>query len=412
MAIIFYIFALLLIYFSIRSFLGGVAYLSYFRSQLAKPLSGFTPFTTVIAPCKGLDEGLQENLLALLELDYPGYEVIFVVDDKNDPAVSVVSKLKQVEDKQDGIDPSQKYPLYPVHPVKMIVAAKSTDSSQKVENIREAVNHADRRSEAFVFVDSDARPQKEWLRNLAAPLEDDYVGAATGYRWFVSKTPTLAGELRSAWNASIASALGPNLKSNFCWGGSMAIRREVWERLDLSERLKGTLSDDFTVTRAMKDANLDIVFVPQALTPSIENCSFRDLFEFTTRQMKITRVYATPLWMLSFLGSALFCGVMLSACLIVVLSRSNTSLVWAAMATLAIVSALSIGKAWLRLKAVTLVIPTASRQTLSQLTLWLLAPPVFLINCISALFSRTIDWRGIRYRLISPTQTERLKSHK
>ena len=30
--------------------------------------------------------------------------------------------------------------------------------------------------------------------------------------------------MSSAWNASIASALGPNTKTNFCWGGSMAGR--------------------------------------------------------------------------------------------------------------------------------------------------------------------------------------------
>jgi len=289
----------------------------------------------------------------------------------------------------------------------MAVAKESTDSSQKVENIREAVQHADPRSAGFVFVDSDARPQRQWLRQLVAPLAEENVGAATGYRWFLSKKPTFASELRSAWNASIASALGPNTETNFCWGGSMAIRREVWETLDLTERLRGTLSDDFTVTRAMNHAKLEIRFVPQALTPSIENCTIRELFEFTTRQMKITRVYRTELWALSFFGSGLFCSVMVWAFLIVLFSSSNDLYVWSAIATLALVSILSVGKAWLRLKAVTLVIPAASSQIVPQLTLWLLAPPVFLLNCIAALFSRTINWRGIRYKLISPTQTER-----
>jgi ceramide glucosyltransferase len=410
---LFLIFSAILVYFSLKSFLGGIAYLGFFRDRIAKPNTDFTPFATVIAPCKGLDDGLRENLTALVELDYPEFEVIFVVDDENDPASLVIRELEQdVQDRQGEIARSAMNPVYPVHPVKMAVAKKSTDSSQKVENIREAVTHADPRSEIFVFVDSDARPQKHWLRHLAAPLKADNVGAATGYRWFLSKTPTFASELRSAWNASIASALGPNINSNFCWGGSMAVRREVWERLDLTEQLKGTLSDDFTVTRAMKDANLDIVFVPQALTPSIENCTIRELFEFTTRQMMITRVYATPLWALSFFGSALFCGVMLSAFLIAIFSRSNDLPVWAAIATLAIVSALSIGKAWLRLKAVSLVIPAASGQFILQLTLWLLAPPLFLWNCVSALFSRTIIWRGIRYKLVSATRTNRLNSLK
>ncbi len=411
MSIIFYIFSAILIYFSIRSLIGGFAFLAYFRSELAKPLRSFTPFVTVIAPCKGLDDGLRENLTALLELEYPEYEVIFVVDDENDPATSVIRNFlgneeefeQDVQDKQDGNETSG---FHPFHPVKMIVAPRSTDSSQKVENIREAVKHADDRSEAFVFVDSDARPQASWLKALVAGIEDESIGIATGYRWYLSKKSSFASELRSAWNASIASALGP--KSSFCWAGSMAIRRNVWERLKMSERLKGTVSDDFVAARVVLEVGLDIRLIPEAVTPSIEDCTMAEMFEFTTRQMKLTRVYKTELWALSFFGSALFCGVMLSAFLITVLSRSNTWLVWTAIATLAIVSALSIGKAWLRLKAVTLVIPAASRQLIPQLTLWLLAPPVFLWNCICALLSRTMNWRGIRYRLVSATETERL----
>jgi cellulose synthase/poly-beta-1,6-N-acetylglucosamine synthase-like glycosyltransferase len=102
---------------------------------------------------------------------------------------------------------------------------------------------------------------------------------------------SFASELRSAWNASIASALGPNLKSNFCWGGSTAIRRDVFERIDMREKWRGTLSDDFAVTRAIKAAGLAIYFVPKALIASVESCTFKELFEFTNRQMKITRVY-------------------------------------------------------------------------------------------------------------------------
>lgn len=392
MSIVFYIFAALLIYFSLKSFRGGVAYLAFFRKELATEPSGYTPFATVIAPCKGVDDGLADNLSALLELDYPAYEVIFVVDGFDDPAVRVIEGIAGT-----GAEGTR-----------VVVAPTAVDSSQKVENIREAVLHADPRSEVFVFVDSDARPNKRWLRGLVAPLQDERVGAATGYRWFLSKEMTLASELRSAWNASIASALGPNAESNFCWGGSMAIRRETWVKLDLSSRLKGTLSDDFTVTRAMNEAGLEIRFVPQALTPSIEDCTWQEMLEFTTRQMKITRVYAHHLWLMSFSGSGLFTFVMLAAILVVVFSERNTLLIWTALVALATVTLFSVGKAWLRLKAVEMVIPAARRQRFTQLTLWLLTPPIFLYNSICALFSRTVTWRGIRYRLVSNERTERL----
>ncbi len=95
MLIVFLFFSSILVFFSIRSLRGGFAYLAYFRQELAKPAGNFSPFATVIAPCKGLEEGLRENLSALLELDYPDYEVIFVVGDENDPAASVISELNK-----------------------------------------------------------------------------------------------------------------------------------------------------------------------------------------------------------------------------------------------------------------------------------------------------------------------------
>jgi ceramide glucosyltransferase len=404
MIFIFYILAALLIFLSYRSFRGGIEYLKYFKSELMKRPSEFMPFASVIVPCRGVDEGMKKNLLALLHQDYPDYEVLFVVDDENDAAVSVIETVSR-EDAEDAEKEDEQKPL-----TKLIVAAKATDSSQKVENLREAVLHVRGESHVLVFADSDARPSSDWLRNLVAPLENEGVGAATGYRWFISKDPTFASELRSAWNASIASALGLNTKTNFCWGGSMAIRREVFERLEIREKWGGTLSDDFTVTRAMNEAGVSIHFVPKALTASIENCSFRELLEFTTRQMKITRVYAPKLWAFSFFGSGLFNVVMISAFLIAVLSEQNSVAVWVAITTLALVSFFSIGKSWLRLRAVRLMLtryePELTRQRWPQYTFWLIAPALFFYNSFAAWISRKMTWRGIEYELVSANETK------
>lgn len=394
MILVFYIFAALLVWFSFKSFRGGVEYLRFFREELTKPPSDWEPMVTIIAPCKGVDEGMLANFDALLDQNLPEYEVVFVIDDADDPAAGIIEQAWQEAERH----------------VKLVVAPKATSSSQKVENLREGVLHADPKSEVFVFVDSDARPSPGWLRALIAPLRDETIGAATGYRWFISEEPTLASELRSAWNASIASALGPIEKSNFTWGGSMAIRRDTFERIGMREKWQGTLSDDFAVTRAMRAAGLRIRFVPQALTASVESCTFRELFEFTNRQMKITRVYMPQLWLMSFFGSGLFDLVMAAAILIAILSKANGVPVWAALATLFLVSFFSVGKAVLRLYAVRLALPQFGpelrRQRFSQYTLWLFTPAIFFANCVAALLSREIVWRGTRYRLASPERTE------
>lgn len=393
MTYVFYILAALLVYLSYRSFRGGIEYLTYFKEELATPAPDWMPMVSIIAPCKGVDQNMLANFDALLHQDYPEYEVIFVIDDPDDPAAGIIESAWREAERQ----------------VKLVVAPKATDSSQKVENLREGVLHADPKSEAFVFVDSDTRPSAEWLQALIAPLNDETIGAATGYRWFISETPTFAGELRSAWNASIASALGPNEKGNFCWGGSTAIRRDTFESLDIRERWRGTLSDDFTVTRVMNNARLRIKFVPRALTASVENCTFQEMLEFTTRQIKITRVYMPHLWLMSLVGSGLFCSVLTAAFLITIFSRSNSLLVWAAIATLFSVSVLSIGKSWLRLKAVRLVLPQhepqLKKQFIAQNTLWLFAPYLFLYNSTAALISRRMYWRGKKYNMVSAEKT-------
>ncbi len=390
MTVVYCLLAAALVFLSWKSFTGGIEYLRFFRSGLASKPPESSPAATVFLPCRGVDDGLDANLSAFFSQDHPDFEVIVVVDSEDDAAVPVIRDV--LARNANG---------------RLVVAGAADGESQKVHNLREAVPHADQRSEVFVFADSDVRPESSWLRFLIAPLDDEAVGCATGYRWFVSKRLGIASELLSVWNASIASALGPNRKGNFCWGGSMAVRRKVFERLAMRDRWRGTLSDDFAMTRAMNDAGLEIGFVPQALCASIGDGGFRNLLEFTTRQMKITRVYSPHLWKLSFVGSAMFNLVMIWSVWLLATSEKNGIGFWASISTLVLVSVFSIGKSAYRLLAVRLVLPQRSidRQWLTQCTFWVISPLLFLYNSVCALISRTIVWRGIRYELRSPTET-------
>jgi cellulose synthase/poly-beta-1,6-N-acetylglucosamine synthase-like glycosyltransferase len=391
---LYYFFCVVLIFLGYKSLRGGVEYLKYFERELSKPESNFAPFVSIIVPCRGLDQNLYENLRALFLQEYPNYEVIFVVDSE---AVEAVEVIKDVSHQNATYIQS-----------KFLVAGKAIDSSQKVHNLREAVLAVSDKSEIFVFVDSDARPNKSWLKNLVAPLRDENVGCATGYRWFVSKRGGFSAQFRAVWNASIASALGANHKSNFCWGGSTAIRRATFEKLEIRKHWQGALSDDFAVTRRMKDANLPIYFVPQCLTATVENCTFKELIEFTTRQMKITRVYAPSLWKASFIGSFLFTAIFWTGVsLLFFLSDWHF---WLTLAFIIVTFAFGAAKAWLRLNAVKLVLndfeTELKKQFVWQITLWTVSPALYFYNCFRALLSRKIIWRGIKYNLSSPDSTE------
>ena len=69
--IFFYFFAAIVIWLGILSLRGGFSFAAYVRRETARPLPDFTPFVSVIAPCRGLEDGLSENLTALFEQDYP-----------------------------------------------------------------------------------------------------------------------------------------------------------------------------------------------------------------------------------------------------------------------------------------------------------------------------------------------------
>ncbi len=394
----FYVFlSLLLILSSYKSFHNGVRYIRFFKSKLDESdqqTNGYNPFVSVIVPCRGKDENMESNLCSLFNQNFSSYEIIFVVDSADDDAVSVIEKLRLE-------NPQIKSTL--------VVAGKASGESQKIWNLRKAIQLVSEKSEVFVFADSDAQMQTDWLKSLVSPLRDETIGATTGYRWFIAKRFSLSSELCSIWNASVASALGENENSNFCWGGSTAIKRKTFEDCKIDKHWSGKLSDDFVVTNVLKSMRRRIVFVPQALTVSIVDMSIFEMLEFTTRQMKITRVYSPNLWLKCLLGSGLFNVVMLWSFLNLLILGISSSLWLFSLLTILTTSFLSTGKSTLRLKAIQMVLKDYKReinqQFLTHSLLWVFSPAIYFYNSLCAIVSRRIVWRGIEYELVSQSET-------
>src|SRR5690242_13292470 len=89
----YYFLAAVSAWFGLQSLLSGFRFARYVREQTSKPLPEFDPFVSVIAPSRGLERGLAENFQALLTQDYPRYEIIFVFDRTDDPAIDVLTAL-------------------------------------------------------------------------------------------------------------------------------------------------------------------------------------------------------------------------------------------------------------------------------------------------------------------------------
>ena len=175
------------------------------------------------------------------------------------------------------------------------------------------------------------------------------------------------------------TALGDHGR-NFAWGGSMALRRDVFDRIGVREAWEGALSDDYAVTHAALRAGSASSFVPECLIPSYGDCTWRELLEFTTRQILITRVYdaylARGAGNQSIFNIAFWGGLLLPG-----LYRLVTAVVYALAGI----------KSFIRYEAVPTVLPEGalSKQRGSYILLAPLTALLYEYNMVRSAFTET-----------------------
>jgi ceramide glucosyltransferase len=367
-------------------------WLGYVRRRMSTDPGFYAPSTALLCPCKGVESGLERNLVSLTEMDYQNYEVFFILASESDPAYSIVKRVA-----------AQSRPKAHV-----IIAGKPEGCGEKVNNLRVAIEQLPPEFEVFVFADSDGRPGKSWLHHLVAPLTDSRIGAATTMRWFIPNRSNPPTTLLAAWNAPIVTMLSEKGR-NFCWGGGTAIRRSIFDQVGVVDEWKNSVSDDYSMTRALERAGRSILFLPECLTLSYVETDFEGLLEFTNRQILITRVYAEKIWQAAFATHFLYCiTLVLGVCLVLGdLFQSHAAFHLEALTFLPIL--LSAIRSGLRLSGVTEMLPAARSQIMGQawiyVVLTVFIPFLYLVNFVASLISRKTRWRGVLYELHSPQQT-------
>jgi hypothetical protein len=321
---------------------------------------------------------------ALLAQQYAGYEVLFLVESRTDPAWEALNRILA-----DA----------PGARAALLITGPAAGCSQKIHNLLVGLEHVAPVTRILAFVDSDVQVHPHWLEALVAPLDDPTVGATSGYRWYVPCRGSVAGSLRSAWNAATLILMA-HPRYGFAWGGSTGIRREVFEKLHLRDAWSRGLSDDLLLTRAVRAAGLKIAFVADCLVPTFEPCTWRQLLEWTNRQTCIARVHVP-----CSLGLALLLHV--SAIIL-------GGLGIAALATARWVPGGLLLGYWIVSGVGCLVVCHAARQRVSShgfaigqrawvQALWTPAVTLLaLMNICVSYTTRTITWRGISYTMLSP----------
>ena len=370
----------------------GVQWLGYVRRRIHSDPGFFSPRVAVLCPCKGIEPGLERNLISLTEFERQTYEIFFILASDKDPARSI-------------IDRAVKSSRVKTH---LVIAGKPMGCGEKVNNLRVAVEQLPKEFEVLVFTDSDGRPGRNWLHHMVAPLGNPTVGATTTMRWFIPNQINMPTALLAAWNAPVVTMLSEKGK-NFCWGGGTAIRRNIFEQSGVMDAWRNSISDDYSLTRALERIGASIRFIPDCLTLSYVETDLEGLMEFTNRQVLITRVYAEKIWRAAALTHLLYCLTLVTGALLI-LGEFLAQRPAFHIATLTFLPVLlSSIRGALRLIGVTETLPSARSQITGQAWIYVLltvfVPFLYVANFANSLVTRRMRWRGVTYELIGPEQT-------
>jgi ceramide glucosyltransferase len=274
----------------------GVAYLAAaclrvaaFRRRPPSPPDGFTPPVTVLKPVCGLDHGLEDNLRSFCDQDYPAYQVVFGVRDPGDPAIPVIRRvIRELGDRD----------------VSLVVGGGAAGGNPKAGNL--AHMHPSARHGILVVADSDMRVGRDYLRAVVVPFADPGVGAATCL-YAGNPAPGLASRLGALYIndwflPSVLVALAIQ-DLRFCFGATMAVRREVLESIGGFEALAPYLADDYMLGEMVSRRGHAVRLAPYVVENVVFEPGIRSLLAHELRWARTIRACRPAGYAVSFLGS-------------------------------------------------------------------------------------------------------------
>ena len=357
---------------------------SYEDSELPK---------VAIALClRGADPFLSKCLQALLNQNYPNYELRIVVDSQEDPAWAIASKTLLQTDIPVNLSP---------------LRIRRETCSLKCSALIQAVTELETECEIIALVDADTVPHPDWLRELVDPLKNRQIGLTTGNRWYVPGTQW-GTMCRYVWNVA---AVGQMYLYRIPWGGSLAIRTDLVRQAQLIERWEQAFCEDTMLRRVLQEKGLQIESVPSLMMVNREECTLPSFRGWVSRQLLNAKLYH-PGW-----NAVLIYGTI--TCLIptIVISTGITALFTAQWSSAAILGVSLMAYLTLLLVLINVwqqaireklmlrdeLLPNLSLiHLLKLITVIPLTQLVCAIALWQAMLTRQVEWRGITYQVKGP----------
>ena len=236
------------------------------------------PKAAVVLCLRGSDPFLAACIEALLDQDYPDYDVRVVVDHRDDPAWTVVEEAVRRRRATN---------------VQIVPLVDRRDTcSLKCSSLLQTIGRLDPSYEVVALLDADTVPHRTWLGELVAPLADPKVGATTGSRWYMPEKPTFGALVRWVWNAA---AVVQMYWYGIPWGGTLALKTSILRESDLLERWGNAFCEDTMLFKALRRLGMRVAFVPSLMMVNREVCDIPGFYRWVRRQLLTARLYH-PRW--------------------------------------------------------------------------------------------------------------------
>ncbi len=222
-----------------------LAALRFFLRERAKKIPKFTPAASVLKPVRGIDFGTYENFESFCRQEYPEYEILFAVNDNEDPAVPIIQRL---------------IAHFPKRRIRLFVGAEHLGANRKVNNLARLALEA--QHEILVLSDGDVRVGPNYLREVVAPFADEGTGAVTCfYRAIAEKN--LGAELEAIGAASdfFAGVLVADSMEgmSFALGASIATSKRWLGKIGGFAAFADMLADDYELGHRIAKAGGRVV---------------------------------------------------------------------------------------------------------------------------------------------------------
>ena len=250
----------------------------FFLVQTAAPgpqSSDFTPPVSNLKPVRGLDPDAYENFASFCRQDYPDYELLFCVGEKNAPVVPVLEKLARD---------------FPERRIRILMGTDGQAINDKVGKLSRLVSEA--QHETLLISDSDVRVRPDYLRSLVAPLADPKVGAVTCF-YVPIAAKTLAQSLQmigmvSDFYAGILTAWKLD-GVKFALGPTIATTRTQLAGFGGYRVLENRPADDLLVGRLIAERGYEVRLLPYTIQTVPDYASMRELLHKRLRWLAVMR---------------------------------------------------------------------------------------------------------------------------